>query len=104
MAKGMVLIGRGDGPAPSASIAEHAAQEYFVNRRLAGNYARRPPVERWRADLRERFERELERLEREAYEISRGAIWSMAGFEESTISRESTSPGLFSLFPPGDLE
>lgn len=52
--------GRGLGPTPPT--AEAAAQEYFHNRASAGNYAPRPPIERWRADQRERFEAELVRL------------------------------------------
>ena len=36
MAKAMLLFGRGDGPAPSAATPEGAAQEYFINRKIAG--------------------------------------------------------------------
>jgi hypothetical protein len=62
MAKGKLLIGRASG-SPTPAKAEDAAQEYFINRAFAGNYAARPNVSRWRADQRERFEKELERLE-----------------------------------------
>jgi uncharacterized membrane protein YgcG len=63
MGKGRVLIGSGDGRAPSYSSAEHAAMEYFQTRASAGVHALKPPVERWSADQRERFEKELARLE-----------------------------------------
>jgi hypothetical protein len=63
MAKAMILFGSGNGPAPSAATAEDAALEYHVNRRLAGDWAPRPPIERWRPDQRERFLAELRRLE-----------------------------------------
>jgi hypothetical protein len=63
MAKAMILFGKGNGPAPSPATAEDAAREYHVNRKLAGGFAPRPPVERWRPDQRERFEAELRRLE-----------------------------------------
>jgi hypothetical protein len=42
-----------------------AAAEYFNNRQFMGNYAPRPPIEKWRADQRESFERELARPEDE---------------------------------------
>lgn len=56
-------MGKADTPAPSPSSPEHAAREYHQNRVMAGDFAPRPPVERWRADQRERFEQELARLE-----------------------------------------
>lgn len=56
-------MGKADTPSPSPSSPEHAAHEYHVNRRIAGDFAPRPPVERWRADQRDRFEAELARLE-----------------------------------------
>jgi hypothetical protein len=63
MGKGTVLVGQATTSAPTPSTPEDAAAEYFVNRKLAGNWAPRPPIERWRADQRERFEAELRRLE-----------------------------------------
>jgi hypothetical protein len=36
MGKGMVILGRTDTGSPTPATAEDAAQEYFVNRRLAG--------------------------------------------------------------------
>jgi len=65
MAKAMILIGKGDGPAPSASTAEAAAQGYFTDRQLMGVWASKPPIHRWRPDDRKRFEAELSRLEAE---------------------------------------
>jgi hypothetical protein len=65
MGKGMVILGRTDTGSPTPATAEDAAQEYFVNRRLAGDWAPRPPIERWHRDQRELFEAELERLERQ---------------------------------------
>jgi hypothetical protein len=47
------------------STAEDSALEFFTNRVFIGNRPPRPPIERWRPDQRERFERELERLENE---------------------------------------
>jgi hypothetical protein len=55
MGKAMVKIGTGDGPAPSASTAEDAAFESFHNRATSGDWTPRPPIQRWRADQRERF-------------------------------------------------
>lgn len=63
MGQGRVLVGNAESGRPSPSSPEHAAHEYHVNRRMAGDFAPRPPVERWRADQRERFEAELARLE-----------------------------------------
>ena len=63
MGKAMVKIGTGDGPAPSASTAEDAAFEYVHNRATFGDWTPRPPIQRWRADQRERFEVEPRRLE-----------------------------------------
>lgn len=65
MGKGrtMVLIGKGDGRAPTPNSAEAAAFEYFHNRASLGNYAPRPTIQKWRADDRERFLAELRRLE-----------------------------------------
>ena len=37
--------------------------EYFTNRQFMGALASRPAVAKWRPDERERFEREIERLE-----------------------------------------
>ena len=53
MPNARILIGTGDGRAPSASTAEDAAMEYFVNRVLAGDFAPKPPIERWSPDQRE---------------------------------------------------
>jgi hypothetical protein len=39
--------------------------EYFTNRVFMGMFTPRPPVERWRADQRDRFLAELARLEDE---------------------------------------
>jgi hypothetical protein len=47
----------------SPPTIEDAAFEYFVNRKIAGMFASRPPIERWRPDQPERFEAELARLE-----------------------------------------
>jgi hypothetical protein len=57
------MVTSGEKPAPST--VEDMAAEYHVNRRLAGNWAPRPPIETWPPEARERFEAELERLERE---------------------------------------
>ena len=65
MGKSRIIFGNADGPAPSASTAEDAAAEYFTNRLFMGNWAPRPAVAKWRSDQRERFERELARLEDE---------------------------------------
>jgi hypothetical protein len=62
MGKAMILSAKATVLRP-APTAEDAAFEYFVNRRLCGAFAPRPPVERWSPDQRERFEAELERLE-----------------------------------------
>jgi hypothetical protein len=50
---------------PGPSSPEHAAQEFWHNRVSMGSYALKPPVHRWNKDQRERFEKELERLEAE---------------------------------------
>lgn len=61
---GKVLFSIGDeGPAPTPRTAEDAAAEYFFNRVMGGNFAVRPPVERWRRQDRDRFNAELARLE-----------------------------------------
>jgi hypothetical protein len=64
MPKAMILIGNANAGSPTPSTPEDAAFEYFVNRGLAGNFAPKPPIQRLRADHRERFTAELERLER----------------------------------------
>lgn len=63
MPKAMILVGSASASAPTPATAEDAAFDYYMNRVGAGNFAPRPPIERWRADQRERFEKELERLE-----------------------------------------
>jgi hypothetical protein len=63
MARGRVLSGTANTKAPTPLTAEDCALEYFITRRLSGAFAPRPPIERWRADQRERFEAELERLQ-----------------------------------------
>jgi hypothetical protein len=65
MARGRVLSGTANTKAPTPLTAEDCALEYFITRRLSGAFAPRPPIERWRADQRERFEAELQRLEDE---------------------------------------
>jgi len=58
----MVIFGN-ENMKPGASSPEHAASEYFDNRATMGSYALKPPIHRWNKDQRERFEKELERLE-----------------------------------------
>jgi hypothetical protein len=41
---------------PTPATAKDAALEYHLNHRLAVDFAPKPPIERWRADQRERFE------------------------------------------------
>jgi hypothetical protein len=48
--------------------------EYFVNRRLAGAFAPKPPIERWLPDLPKRFEKELKRLEDERLSQAAAAV------------------------------
>jgi hypothetical protein len=48
---------------PGASTPEGAASEYFHNRVSMGSWTVRPPTHRWAKDQRERFEKELARLE-----------------------------------------
>jgi hypothetical protein len=55
----------GSGPVPPPRTAEDAARQHFYERITLGNWAPGFPIERWRPDQRERFERELERLENE---------------------------------------
>jgi hypothetical protein len=47
---------------PEAATAEDAAQEFHINRKFLGDWAPKPPIQKWRKDQRERFEQELERL------------------------------------------
>ena len=63
MGKAMILVGGAIPGAPTPSTAEDAAFEYFMNRVSTGNFAPRPPIERWRPEERERFSIELARLE-----------------------------------------
>jgi hypothetical protein len=63
MGRSTVIVGNADGLAPSPATAEAAAEEFFINRQFLGVWAPRPRTERWRPDQRERFERELARLE-----------------------------------------
>ena len=65
MGKGGVLLGKATMRAPSPSSPEHAAEEFYVNRSTAGDYASKPSIEKWLPDQRERFEAELARLEAE---------------------------------------
>lgn len=62
MANAMMIFGNAN-MKPGANTAEAAASEFFHNRATMGSYALRPPIHRWSADQRERFEAELERLE-----------------------------------------
>lgn len=64
MAKG-ILIGDANASSTAGTTAESIALGYFIDRRLAGDCAPRPPVERWLPDQRKRFEAELKRLEDE---------------------------------------
>jgi hypothetical protein len=49
--------------APSSPTAEAAAFEFHVGRKVFGDWASKPPINRWRPDQRKRFEAELKRLE-----------------------------------------
>ena len=51
------------GTTSTPTTAEDSAAELFTNRVFMGMFAPRPPVKRWRSDQRERFEREVARLE-----------------------------------------
>jgi hypothetical protein len=64
MANAMMIFGNAN-MKPGASSPEHAAAEFFDNRVSVGSYALKPPIHRWAKDQRERFEKELERLEKE---------------------------------------
>jgi hypothetical protein len=64
MANVMMIIGNAN-MKPGASTPEQAASEYFHNAATMGSYALKPPVHKWNKDQRERFEKELERLEAE---------------------------------------
>jgi hypothetical protein len=62
MANVMTIIGNAN-MKPGASTAEGAAEEYFHNRVTLGDWTPKPPIHRWAKDQRERFEKELARLE-----------------------------------------
>lgn len=47
MGKGAILFGKASTSPVSASTAEAAAEEYFFNRVFSGNWAPKPPIERW---------------------------------------------------------
>lgn len=74
MGKSMMIFGSADARAPSAATAEDAAFEYHVNRKMSGIFAPRPPVERWSGEQRKRFEKELERLEKENAKQTQDAV------------------------------
>ncbi len=60
---GEAMIGETAATPAGPDSPEAVAQEYHVNRRLAGDWAPRPDLERWASGHRKRFERELARLE-----------------------------------------
>ena len=60
-----ILFGPEHPGKPSANSPEAAAQEFFTNRQLMGDFTPRPAIERWIQDQRERFEAEMRRLEAE---------------------------------------
>jgi hypothetical protein len=62
MANAMTLFGNAN-MKPGAATPEDAAEEYFHNRVSLGSWTVRPPIHRWAKDQRERFEKELARLE-----------------------------------------
>jgi hypothetical protein len=64
MGKGITVIGPAStSPPPTPATPEATAFEYFTGRVSGGVFTPRPPIERWRPDLQERFEAELRRLE-----------------------------------------
>jgi len=65
MPKAQIPFGNASAGSSSPATAEDAAAEYFTSRLLMGVLASKPPIKRWRPDLRERFLTELRRLEEE---------------------------------------
>ena len=66
--------------------------EYFVNRRLAGAFAPKPPIERWRPAEREKFLTELARLEAQQRSDSEAASKFASKFASQRGGRSVGEP------------